>query len=258
MSATLPALMPNENAVCLCTDRNMLIPALFVANAVKSPNSFDLLVVAGSSEVTDAHRQWMEEHGILLCESIDTRRYDDIEVADKRLSPATLAKLFLARHFAGRYTKILYLDADLTIHDDVSAIFAVETAEFPLAAAPSARIWVGRSISDRTTTEEHFRALGMTQPYRLYESFLEDTPWPKWLDEQRSGRDLRKNLMWEVRRIVRRLRGKSREASKSQLRDHTDAFRRYCAESRFVDVDQGIVIREDGRLQLAGSRRASA
>lgn len=102
MSATLPALMPNENAVCLCTDRNMLIPALFVANAVKShavrsPNSFDLIVVAGSSEVTDAHRQWMEEHGILLCESIDTTRYDDIEVADKRLSPATLAKLFLAQ-----------------------------------------------------------------------------------------------------------------------------------------------------------------
>lgn len=359
--------MSKKNAVCLCTDRNMLIPALFVANAVQSlaakiPDSFDLIVVAEPAEVTDTHRQWMEEHGILLCENLDTGRYDDIEITDKRLSPATLAKLFLAQHFAGRYEKILYLDADLTLHDDISAIFAVDTGEFALAAVPSGRIWAGGSAADRKTTEDHFHALGMTPPYRffntgvllidvgkwntqdlgdrtvgfirrnpdlcslpdehglngvldghlaelspiwnmrparhysetipaivrpvivhhaggdkpwrrygygkrlfpdrtgygLYESFIEDTPWPRWLDEQWSGRDLRKTITWEIRRFTRGLRGKSREPTRHQLRDYSDAFLRFCATHDFVDVDQGIVTRENGGLQLGRSRGASA
>lgn len=359
--------MPKGNAVCLCTDRNMLIPALFVANAVQSlaartPNRFDLIIVAEPSEVTDTHRKWMEERGILLCESLDTRRYDDIEIRDKRLSPATLAKLFLAQHFADRYEKILYLDADVTIHDDISAVFAVDTAEFPLAAVPSGRVWAGRSTADRKTTEDHFRALGMTTPYRffnsgvllidvekwnredlgnravdfirrnpdlcflpdehglngvldgrlaelspiwnmrparhyteniqeivrpvivhhtggdkpwrrygyrkrlfpdrtayrLYESFLKETPWPGWLDEQWSGRDLYKTIIWEVRRLTRALRGKSREPSGKQLIDYTDAFKRFCADYHFADIDQGVVIRENGGLRLGKPRGASA
>src|SRR5688572_27212021 len=44
-----------RNAVCLCTDRNMLIPALFVADAVQSrqpdsSNRYDVIVFSQASE----------------------------------------------------------------------------------------------------------------------------------------------------------------------------------------------------------------
>jgi lipopolysaccharide biosynthesis glycosyltransferase len=359
--------MPTRNAVCLCTDRNTLIPALFVADAVKSnaanPGSgFDLVVVAEPSDVTDIEREWMARQGISLCDDLDVARLRGVAKLQQRLSVATLVKLVLAEHFSARYDKILYLDVDLTIHDDVAAIFSLDTGEFALAAVPGGRRWPVWLAAEQAQFREHAARLGMTEPYRfintgvllidvakwnrdavgpraldfirrhaelcflpdehglnavldgrqaeisplwnmrpsvwlnpairetaepviihyighdkpwkkygygkriaqnlpahrLYRDFLRDSPWPDWLDAQWTAQDFRKNLIYEMRLISRRIRRKpSASLTRLQLQIDAEAFRKYCMDMRFADVDQGIVTREGGRLRL-DKRRAIA
>jgi lipopolysaccharide biosynthesis glycosyltransferase len=184
-----------RNAVCLCTDRRMLIPALFVANAVKSyskcsDNRFDTIIFAEPSEVTDVHRSWMEQRGILLCEDMDMSRMQGICKFMERLSPATLVKLSLAEHLAGRYDKILYLDCDLTIHGDISSIFSLDTAPFALAAVPAGRILAGLSEKQLKETEDHFHELGMTKPYRYFNAGVLYLDVKRWNSEELGNRAL--------------------------------------------------------------------
>ena len=357
--------MSGRNAVCLCTDRKMLIPALFVANSVNRAAAparpFDTIVFTGPTDVSLAHRQWMSENRIKHSEDLETSPIDDVGILQKRLSSATLMKLLLPGHLAGRYDKILYLDADLTIHDDVSSIFSLDAGEYALAAVPSGRIWADRSETERQRAEEHFSALGMTAPYRffntgvmlidvdrwnrndlssralsfirehpgicllpdedalngvldgriaelspiwnmqpvrpglrimhriacpvivhhvgvhkpwrrygygkrlfqdrrayrLYKAFLTNTPWSGWLDEQWSGGDFYKSIVWEVRRVTRRLRGKLDEPSRRQRRAYVEAMRSYLARSDFIDVAQGITVRSKGTLRLKGSEAST-
>lgn len=162
-----------RKAVCICTDRRMLIPALFVAHAVKSHapqprHPFDVIIFAEPSEVMDVHRRWMKERDIILCEDMDMSRLKGICTFTGRLSVATLMKLSLAEHLAGQYDKILYLDCDLTIHEDISSIFSLETTPYALAAVPSGRILVDLDDGQRTAIEDSFRNLGMTWPYRFF------------------------------------------------------------------------------------------
>ena len=89
------------------------------------------------------------------------------------------------------------------------------------------------------------------EAHRLYEAFLSDTPWPGWLDQQWTARDLRDNLVYELRLISRRLRRKPTvPPTRRQRRIGDEDFRRDCSETPFADVDQGIVTREAGRLRL--------
>jgi len=358
-----PKQQTTRNAVCLCTDRRMLIPALFVANAVRSHSAasnkyFDIIIFAEPSEVTDVHRRWMKQNDILLCDDMDMSRMFGVGKFQDRLSPATLMKLSLAEHLVGRYDKILYLDCDLTIHGNVASIFFLDTSPFALAAVPSGRILVDLSEKQRKETEDHFRKLGMTKPYRffntgvlyidverwnnenlgeraldfirqnpdlcflpdehalnavldgniallsaiwntrplprwhkngvtnifrpviihhvgnekpwcrfvygkpllfpdltayrLYKDFLKDSPWPEWLGEQWSWHDLYMNTRGEIGRILRKLglRGEWEEPSARQRKAYDDAVRRYYVEERFVDVEQGIVICENGKFRL--------
>lgn len=349
-----------RNAVCLCTDANMLMPALFVADSVRSrlpasANRYDVIVFSPPSDVTEVHRRWMHERGIILRDDMDMARLSGVKQFSGRLSAATLMKLALAEHLAGQYDKLLYLDCDLTIHGDVGRIFSLDTGSFAIAAVPAGRILIELSEKRRRETLDHFRALGMTEPYRyfnsgvlyidvekwnrarlgeralayigrnpelcvladedalnallngniaeltpiwnarrpyrrsydarpfvrpviihysgpdkpwrrygygkrlfpdrsayrLYEVFLENTPWPGWLDDQWSARDLWGSIRWEFKRISRRLRGKLDEPSRAQRKAQRDASRRYCAEENFVDVEQGLVERADGMLRLA-------
>jgi lipopolysaccharide biosynthesis glycosyltransferase len=358
MTTVNAARQGTRNAVCLCTDRRMLIPALFVADAVlrhsaASENRFDVIIFAEPPEVTDVHRRWMEQHHILLCEDMDLSPLRGVGKFAERLSPATLMKLMMPHHLADRYEKILYLDADLTIHDNVAAIFSLDTAPYALAAAPSGRILVEYTEKQRKEIEDHFIALGMTKPfrffntgvlyidvagwnreelgdralsyirenpdlctlpdehalnavldggiaelspgwnmraaswrritegiarpiiihhtgedkpwrrfsyhrrlfadltaYRSYKDFLRDSPWPGWLDEQWNWHNLHGNILWEMRRARLKLTGKLEEPSAEQCRAYIEAFRRHCEEGKFVDVDQGVVLREKGKLRL--------
>lgn len=355
-----------RNAVCLCTDRKMLIPALFVADGVKSHskssgNNFDILIFAQPSEVTDVHRRWMKQRGVLLCEDMDISCQRGVGKFMKRLSPATLMKLFLAEHLDGRYDKILYLDCDLTIHDDVGAIFSLDPAPFALAAVPSGRILVDLSEKQRKGFEEHCQSLGMSKPYRffntgvlyidverwnneklgertlefirqnpdlcslpdehslnaildgniaeltslwntapcprwrkvktgynnaviihhmgdqkpwrrfvqgkpllfpdlkayhLYRDFLKNSPWPEWLSEQWGWHDLYMNVRGEIGRILRflRLRGEWEEPSARQRKAYDNAVSQYYENTSFADVEQGIVVRENGKYRLKNTR----
>lgn len=337
----------------------MLIPALFVAGSIRSQslcpdNRFDLIIFSEASELTDAHRLWMEQRGILFCDDMDM---SDIRGAGNfhgRLSPATLMKLCLPGYLAEQYEKILYLDCDLTIHGDVTSIFSLETAPFALAAVPAGRIVAHLSKKACQKMEDHFRALGMTHPYRyfntgvlyidvarwnrenlghrtlefirqnpdlcplpdedglnaildgniaqlspiwntrppprwhkvpfgfaspviihhagglkpwrrfcqgkalfpdltayrLYEDFLRDSPWPKWLGEQWGWHDFYLNIRGEIVRILHRLTGTLEEPTAKQRREYIEALRQYHAEELFVDVEQSVAIRENGKIRL--------
>ncbi len=337
----------------------MLVPALFVASAVRrlsagSPNGFDVVVFSQRSEVSDEHLRFMRERGIAFRDDIDMAPLSGIKKFHGRLTAATLMKLSLARHLAGEYDRLLYIDCDLTIHGDVGRLFSLDTGPFELAAAPAGRIVADLGARQRSEMHAHFRALGMTEPfryfnsgvlyidvakwnraslgeralayiaanpelcilpdedalnalldgriaelspvwnmrppasnltgyryarpviihysgpdkpwkrygfrkrlfpdrsaYRLYEAFLADTPWPRWLDEQWSAKDVYASAAWEMKRLSRRLRGKLGEPTAAQRRAYVDAVRANLRDGRFADVEQGIVVRVDDTLRLA-------
>ena len=350
---------PTRNAVCLCTDRNMLVPALFVADAARSrrdtsSNPYDVLVFSPPCEVTDVHARWMEQRGIIWRNDLDMSRLSGLKRLSGRLTGATLMKLSLAEHLSGQYGRLLYLDCDLTLHDDIGRIFSLDTGADEIAAAPAGRILIELSERRRRETLDHFRALGMTEPYRyfnsgvlyidvakwtrsglgdralayiaqnpelcalpdedalnaildgaiaeltpiwnmrppsrrrrsaydigrpvivhytgedkpwrrygrrkrlfpdrsayrLYDAFLKNTHWHDWLDRQWSGKDLYFSAAWELKRLSRRLRGKLEEPSAAQRKAQFEAFQTICAQRALADLEQGLVERVDGRLQL--------
>jgi lipopolysaccharide biosynthesis glycosyltransferase len=161
-----------RDAVCLCVDRNMVVPACFVADAVKraavaAGSDFDVVVVTAPGEISAEQKAFAASRGLLVDDSFDTAPLRGITVQQKRLSPATLFKLLLAEHFGERYRRILYLDADLTIHGDVGPLFRLDLGEHAVAAVPSGRIWFDRRDWERRRAEAEFQALGMTPPYRF-------------------------------------------------------------------------------------------
>jgi lipopolysaccharide biosynthesis glycosyltransferase len=350
---------PSRFAVCLSADRNMMVPALFVASAVRSMRQsssppFDVILFAESAEVTDLDRQWLVHNDIKLDESLDMGRVRGIANLPNRLTIATTAKLLIPEHLAGRYEKLLLLDADLTIHDDVSIVFELDTDEYPLAAVSAGRVWASNSAKEQHDAEGHFRALGMSEPfrffnsgvlyidvekwnrqkvgiraiefirtnpdlcflpdehalnavldggvgtlspiwnarppsqsdemfraatspvivhhmgpvkpwkrfgygtrlvpdrsaYRMYEDFLAGSPWPNWLREQWTYRDVWKSVVFELRVFSRLLRGRPARGSCAQRRAYVDAVKKYYAEERFLDVEQGIVDRKGFCLRL--------
>ncbi len=185
----------SRNAVCFCTDRRMLIPALFVAKSIlsrRSPSSvpFDVIIFAAPSEVDDVQHRWMDEQGIKLCDDLDMTRLRGVAKIQDRLSEATLVKLVIAEQLAGRYDKILYLDADLTIHGDISLLFRLDTGEFPFAAVSSGRSWTYHRAVEWERAVEHFRALGLTPPYRFFNTGVLYIDVGKWNEADIAGRTL--------------------------------------------------------------------
>ena len=338
----------------------MLVPGLFVLEATRSrratPADHDLvLVTTGPGDATDVHRRWLSERGMQIRDDFDLTILQEIEISQARLTKATLLKLLLAETLADRYDKILYLDADLTIHAELAPIFSLDTQGRPLAAVPSGAHRTGLHWQKQASQAAHFRALGMTEPYRsvnsgvmlidvaqwnrddltarsidfirrhptlcrlpdedalngvldgrvaelspvwnmqapiwahrevrslvepailhyvgskkpwkrfkrrkrlfehraayrLYREFVAGSPWPTWLEEQWSARDLRDSLAFELRRIRKLRVGKLREDRKDR-RAFLEIYRRHCGET-FADVEQGIVRREGSRLRLESS-----
>jgi len=186
--------MTTRNAVCVCADKNMLIPALFVADAARSRctgvgHSYEVMLFTGPSDVTDTHRQWLEGRGIRLCE-LDSSSLGDIRVQQRRLTAATLMRLLLPEQLAGRYDKLLYLDSDVTIHDEIAPLFALDTGPFALAATPAGRISAGLTEAQMKARDAHFQALGMTKPYRYINSGVLFIDINKWNRDDVSARAL--------------------------------------------------------------------
>lgn len=163
-----------RNAVCLCADGRMLIPALFVANAVRRAAvarrpGFDIVIFTPRDEVTDDHRKWAADRGISFNHEVLASAIQDIKILQRRrFSTATVMKLLVPGHLAGRYRKVLLLDADLTIHNDVSNLFRLEMGNTALAAVPAARVPAAEPPDEWAWWETHFASLGMTFPYRYF------------------------------------------------------------------------------------------
>ena len=90
--------------------------------------------------------------------------------------------------------------------------------------------------------------------YRAYEDFLRDTPWKNWLDDQWEFRDVLAGIRLEAKALRRLLRGRHPAGTRAGRRRYIEAFRQYCADGQFADVEQGLVTREGGMLRLKQSR----
>jgi lipopolysaccharide biosynthesis glycosyltransferase len=151
----------------------MIVPALFVACAIARfsdgrDRNHDLVIVTPHGHAEIAHREFAASRGILIDDSIALDAISDITLDEGRLTGATLMKLLLPEHYASKYDKILYLDADLTIHSDVSALFGVAMGNCPLAAVPSGRVLSNLSDEEAERLRSHFAALGLSAPYRFF------------------------------------------------------------------------------------------
>jgi lipopolysaccharide biosynthesis glycosyltransferase len=353
---------PQRRAVVLCTDRNMLIPALFVADAVAAhagaERAFDIVIVTDPEAAGETERRWMADHGIRH----HVEDFADLKAVIKlegRLTTATLVKLILAQIFDGQYDRILYLDTDLTIHGDVSGLFDLDLGGFAVAAASGGGGWATQAQQEENG--KHFAALGMTRPYRyfntgvllidvaawnrenltvraldfvrkypelcglpdedslnavldgrvarfspiwnmpprrlwltllhgavdpviihysgpdkpwrrfgrhkrlfpdgqawaLYRSFIARSPWKGWLRTQWGFHDLRRSLKHEFSLAWRAVRGRSREPRGAELAMMVERFADGCRKNAFIDVEQGVTTRADGRLRLAARRGAA-
>src|SRR5690606_32461298 len=109
----------------------------------------------GPDDIRAGHKAWAADHGIAISADLPLSQVSDIALQQDRLSPMTLARLLLPDHLAGRYDRILYLDADIAIRGNVAPIFSLDTGAAVLAAAPAARFWEG-SMSRRAASLDHF------------------------------------------------------------------------------------------------------
>jgi hypothetical protein len=150
----------------------MLIPAMFVASAVRSncanKDTSDVIVFTAPGEADREQRTWLASHGVGLVEDLDLSPLHDLPTPIKRLTAATFMRLLVPQYLDGRYDAVLYLDCDLTIHGDVGRILALDTGRSPVAATPAARVWAGWTAPLRDKDHAQFRALGMTEPYRFF------------------------------------------------------------------------------------------
>jgi lipopolysaccharide biosynthesis glycosyltransferase len=159
-------------AAVLCADRNMLVPALFVADAAlrnrpRPGTSYDVILVTRPEDAGPIEREWAQSRGLIIDDTLDFSAIMQFRPSQKRLTSMTLARLLLPGHFASRYDKLLYLDCDLSLHGDIGRIFDLHMAPSAVAAAPAGRINVGPP-EQWTSFLAHCRALGMTEPYRYF------------------------------------------------------------------------------------------
>jgi lipopolysaccharide biosynthesis glycosyltransferase len=168
-------------AVVLCTDRNMLMPALFVAQSVRLHaavrQAFDIVIVTDPAAATEAEKRWMADLGIRHHVE-DFGELASVITLSGRLTTATLVKLTLARIFADRYDRILYLDTDLTIHRDVTGLFDLDLEGRSVAAQRRGFIWL--TPEEKSRGEAHFAALGMSEPYWYFNTGVLLIDVPAW------------------------------------------------------------------------------
>jgi lipopolysaccharide biosynthesis glycosyltransferase len=171
----------------------MLIPAAFVALSVRSSLAdagFDIIVFTSPGDADPRYRSWIESHGVGLREDLDVLPLGNIALSKGRVPRLSLARLLIPEALAGRYDVVLYLDADLTIHGNVAPLLGLDTGEFALAAAPAARIWAGWTERARERDYAHFKALGMSEPFRFFNTGVMLIDVAKWNRSEIGSRTL--------------------------------------------------------------------
>jgi lipopolysaccharide biosynthesis glycosyltransferase len=185
------------NAICLCTDKNMLAPAAYVAAHARAclgcSSDTHVIVCVDSRDITTAHRRWFDAEGIDVCEDIRSARFSDTSLLKQRFTPATLTRLFLAEYWAGRYEKILYLDSDVTIHGNIARLFSLDTGSSAIAAVRSAWYetmaeYEHETGSRRLRRTAHYRGLGMREPFLYINAGVLYIDVPEWNRREISAR----------------------------------------------------------------------
>jgi lipopolysaccharide biosynthesis glycosyltransferase len=163
----------------------MLVPGLFAATGARARlgtgAAADVVIMVPPATLAPAERVWIEARGIRIEDGLDLSPLAGLRSPQERLTAMTMARLLLPEHFAGRYDRLLYLDADTAVLEDPARIFALDTGPFALAATPSGRFWLHRD-EQREAWIAHFRRLGMTEPYRFFNSGVLLIDVAKWMD----------------------------------------------------------------------------
>lgn len=182
----------NRDMVVLCVDRNMIVPAAFVADAVIAhagarARHLEVVIVTDAGAVTEQEGGWLAGRGIghRIADFAALRRFFD---RSGRLTTATLVKLALPDIFAEHEGRILYLDADVTIHADVSVLFTLDLKDLPIAACRRGVVF--HSDEQRRIAEAHFGELGMTRPYTYFNSGVMLIDAVRWKQEDLTARAL--------------------------------------------------------------------
>lgn len=174
----------------------MMVPALFVAAAAKAragdaPRAeYDVHILAAAGEFDDNHRRWMATRGIHATSAPDLENLGEVWKGGGRLTPATLARLVMPQVLAARYDRVLYLDADIEVCGPLAPLFALDLEGHVLAAVPAARGGMRLSPEQWEDRHAHFRALGMTEPFRYFNAGVMLIDVARWIERQIGPRAL--------------------------------------------------------------------
>jgi lipopolysaccharide biosynthesis glycosyltransferase len=149
-------------AVMLAVDRNMFPPAVFTAHTVRrhAPKTpFDLIIAVPENTLPRAWIDYAESHaGVTVRECAFDHHLAITRTSNRYLPPSATYRYFFDRFLTTGYRKVIYLDADIEVRGDISALFALDLEGHAFAAAPDALI-----DSDARATVRDYRArLGLT------------------------------------------------------------------------------------------------
>jgi lipopolysaccharide biosynthesis glycosyltransferase len=163
----------------------MLVPALYVAAeaARRAAGAYDVHIMAEEGELDGEHRRWMEARNIQAIAGLDFSDLRRITLANTRLTSATLIRLVMPEILAGRYDRVLYLDADTEIAGDIGGMFKLDLNGAVLAAVPASRVPKLEPPGAYRQRVAHFRALGMSEPYRFFNSGVMLIDIARWLKQ---------------------------------------------------------------------------
>ncbi len=165
----------------------MLIPALLVAHgAVRMRDGhgadYDVLLFTAPSHIDDVHRRWANENGIRLDCSLDISSIEDCPIISPYFSVAALYRLLLPGHLSGQFDRLLYLDADVRVCEPITALLSLDLRGHSIAASPTPQLPTLVNLNGGAERyQAAFRALGMTPPFRYFNSGVMVIDVESWL-----------------------------------------------------------------------------
>jgi hypothetical protein len=128
----------NTNAVVLCCDRDMFLPALSVAtDAASRADGYDVVVVVEKGDIPAGFARWHAERGApFAIAEVAFRQWLPPDLwSGWQLPIASAMRLMLPAFFDGRYRRLLYLDADVRLRGPVAGLFGLDLGGKAVAAA---------------------------------------------------------------------------------------------------------------------------
>jgi len=129
----------NRFAVFLAVDKNMFAPAVFAAHSalLRTPkNPFDVIIAVPQNTLPRSWIAWAERKlGTVVTEFPFEKHLVLPKSTDARL-PATAYRYLHDRFLAPRYERLVFLDPDIRVDGDLSALFDLDLEGRAFAAVP--------------------------------------------------------------------------------------------------------------------------